>query len=81
MDAEPRAGTPIPCGVGRWKENTVKNSWLMAFSKAFNFLLLASLLGLAGCASLNKPLSEEEREQRIRDWSLPMENPWLHNDE
>lgn len=70
MDAEPRARTPIPYGVAARRKNT----WLMVFSKAFIFL---GLLGLSGCATFNKPLSEEQRDELIRSWDLPTPNPWF----
>jgi hypothetical protein len=73
MDAEPRALTPIPCGVA-----AARNSWLKSLAKP---LLLLGLFGLTGCASLNKPLTEEECDERIRSWNLPTPNPWFWNDQ
>lgn len=72
MDAEPRALTPIPYGVA-----AARNSWLKSLAKP---LLLLVLLGLTGCASFNKPLTDEQRDELIRSWDLPMPNPWFWND-
>jgi hypothetical protein len=76
MDAEPRARTPIPYGVA-----AARNSWLKSLAKPSSFLMV--LLCLSGCATLNKPMTDEQRDEQrdeaIRSWDLPVPNPWFWN--
>jgi len=73
MDAEPRARTPIPYGVA-----ARRNTWLKSLAKPFLFLLV--VLTVNGCASMRTPLTEEERDKRIRSWNLPTPNPWFQSE-
>lgn len=51
----------------------------MMFSKAFKVGIVVGLLGLTGCASFNTPPTQKEQERRIREWNLPMPNPWNYD--